>query len=96
MSAEYLGDEEIDGVAYALVRVNQETPFTLVLNKDTFLPIEKRSSVFNPQSGGQSEVVDKYDNWTTVSGLTFAYTRVTTENGQVVSEFTYSEHSVVE
>ncbi len=96
MSAEYLGDEEIDGAAYALVRVNAETPFTLVLNKDSFLPIEKRSSVFNPQTGGQVLVIEKFSNWTAVSGVTYAYSEMTLQDGQKAFENTVSEHSVVE
>jgi predicted Zn-dependent peptidase len=94
--AEYLGDEEMDGKSYAKLRINLEEPVTFVLDKETGLPVEKRSSSFNPQMGAQVDVVEQLSEWTEVDGVKYAYKTVTVQNGNVAQESTVTEHSIVE
>lgn len=73
MDAEYLGMEEVDGTEYVKLRFNFDSPVTYYLDPTTSLPAMSTYSQFNPQTGGQQKVMTKYSDWTTVDGVTFAF-----------------------
>ena len=94
LEAEYLGDEEIDGKSYALLQVKGEVAYTFVLDKETALPIERRSEQFNPQLGSQVTVVSTFADWKVVGGVAYAYTETASINGQTAGGTKLTSHSV--
>lgn len=90
---EYLGDEEIDGKSYALLKIDFESPATFVIDKETFLPVSRRVDIVNTQTGQAVTIESHYSNWTTVGGVTYAYSEITKQGGQQVGSTIVKSHA---
>jgi len=81
LSAEYMGQEKVDGTTYAKLKINLNEPVTFYLDPDNGLPQLMRYSHFSQQRGEQVQVETHYQNWNVVDGVAYAYKEVTYANG---------------
>lgn len=95
MEAEYLGMEEVNGKSYAALKVLSENPITFLLDPSTGLPYMVKKSELNPQTGSYVATETIYSDWRNVDGIMYAFSTVTSSDGQKASETTF-ESVVVE
>lgn len=95
LEAKYLGDEEFEGENYAKLNVSVDgKDIVYLVDKETGYPRLMRYSQFNPQTGSQMQVEDRYSDWRTADGVAYAYTEITYQDGEKASESTYKNHEV--
>lgn len=97
LNPQYLGMEEFQDRKYAKlqVTVNDKNMLYLV-DESTGLPRLVRYKQFNPQVGKQVTVEERYAEWKSGEGVTFAYYEITYIDGEKRGEITYEEHKVNE
>ncbi|MDR9418611.1 M16 family metallopeptidase [Gracilimonas sp.] len=86
LDVEYLGMDTMYDTEYAKLKINFETPVTYYIDPNTSLPAYSTYSQFNPQTGSNSQVRTEYSNWTTVDGVTYAFSAISFADGEKVSE----------
>jgi predicted Zn-dependent peptidase len=97
VQAVYLGDEEVEGESYAVVRMtNDQVTVTYLLDQETGLPYLSRYSEMNPQTGQRQQAKSIYSDWNEVSGVTYAYSVVTYVDEQVAAEISVESHAIPE
>jgi predicted Zn-dependent peptidase len=97
VEAEYLGDEEVEGESYAVVRMtNNQVTATYLLDQETGLPYMSRYSEMNPQTGQRQQAKTMYSNWQESDGVTYAYSAISYVDDNVAAEVTVKSHSIPE
>lgn len=81
ISAEYMGQEKVNGTTYAKLKVNLNEPVTFYLDPESGLPQMMRYSHFSQQQGEQVQVETHYQDWNVVDGVAYAYKEITYANG---------------
>ncbi|MEX0844768.1 MAG: pitrilysin family protein [Balneolaceae bacterium] len=94
VEAEYLGEETIDDETYAVLRIKDDITITYYLDPETGLPARSRYSEMNPQTGQRQQAESVYTDWTSVDGVTYAYTTTTFADGEVAAVVTVTSHNV--
>lgn len=95
VEAEYLGEETVEGVTFAVLRVdNDGAKVTYLLDKDTGLPARSRYTEMNPQTGQRQKAETVYSDWTTVDGITYAYVAETFVDDEKAAEVNVKGHGV--
>lgn len=86
LNAEYLGTEIVDGNEYGVLKVVAESTITILVDMESALPFLSRTNELNPQTGSVVAAENRYSNWTTVDGVTYAFSSVVFADGNKVSE----------
>ncbi len=86
LNAEYLGTEIVDGNEYGVLKVMAESTITILVDLESALPFLSRTTELNAQTGSMVARENRYSNWTTVDGVTFAFSSVVFADGNKVSE----------
>lgn len=94
---QYTGTEEFEDETYDVVSIQIEgSNHELLLDQETGLPAVIRYKQFVEQQGEEVDVEDRYSDWQTKNGLTYAYTQVSYVDGNQTAEATYEDHAVNE
>lgn len=95
LNPKYLGMEEFEGDQYAKlsIKINDKN-ITYLIDPDTGYPKVMRYQQFNPQQGTQVQVEERYSDWQTVDGISYAYTEITYSEGEKAAESTIKSHEV--
>lgn len=91
VDAEFLGTETLEDTEYAKLKINFTVPITYYLDMETALPAMLRYAQFNQQTGQEFDVEVRYDDWQTVSGLTYAFSIETFANGEKAGSATIND-----
>jgi hypothetical protein len=94
LETEFLGTETIEDTEYAMLKVNLTVPITYYLDMETALPAILKYTQFNQQTGQEFDIEVQYDDWQTVSGLTYAFSVETFANSEIASSATINELTV--
>jgi len=90
LNPQYLGTEEFEGEPFAKVSVTvDEKRLVYLIDEDTGFPRLMRYSQFDPQQGEQIQVEERYSDWRSLEGITYAYKEVTFSGGEKASEAVY-------
>ncbi|MDX1619058.1 MAG: pitrilysin family protein [Balneolaceae bacterium] len=90
LDPQYLGTEEFDGKSYAKVTVTvNEKTLTYLIDTDTGYPRLMRYRQFNPQQGEQVQIEERYSDWKTMDGISYAFREITFSGGEKTSEAAY-------
>lgn len=93
----YVGMQEFEEKEYAHLRLTvDEKNISLLIDTENGYPRLMRYEQFNPEEGGQVEVEERYDNWNSSDGVSFAYEEVTYIDGNKSAEAIYESHSINE
>ena len=93
LEAAYLGEEEIEGIATAKVKI-PEYEVTFFIDLQTGLPMMATYEEMNPQTGVDMLVTSHYSEWTESEGVWVAYSTVEKADGEEVSSSTVSSHTI--
>ena len=93
LEASYLGEEEIEGIATAKVKI-PEYEVTFFIDLQTGLPMMATYEEMNPQTGVDMMVTSHYSEWTESEGVWVAYSTVEKADGEEVSSSTVSSHTI--
>jgi len=95
LNPQYLGTEEFEDKTYGQLSVNVDGKDVLFLvDEETGLPRLMRYQQFNPQMGEQVQVEERYSDWNTSGGVTYAYKQVTYMGEEKANESNYKNHQV--
>jgi hypothetical protein len=95
INPQYLGTEEFDGNTYGQLSVNIDGKDILFLvDEESGLPRLMRYQQFNPQQGEQVQVEERYSDWNTNGGVTYAYKQITFMGEQKANESNYKNHEI--
>lgn len=94
LDTEFLGTETIEDTEYAKLKINFTVPITYYLDMETALPAFLRYAQFNQQTGQEFDIEVTYDDWQTVSGLTYAFSIETFANGEKAGSATIKDLTV--
>lgn len=84
---QFTGMEEFEGSQFAKVTVNiDDKDITFLIDPESGLPRLMRYEQFNPQAGEQIQVEDRYSDWKTTDGVTYAYTQISFADGEKNTE----------
>lgn len=87
---QFLGMEEFEGTQYAAVSLEiDDKEVTFLIDPETALPRLMRYRQFNPQAGEQVQVEDRYADWKTIDGITYAHRQESYVDGEKQTEATY-------
>ncbi len=87
---QFLGMDEFEDEQYAKVSVNiDDKDITFFIDPETALPRLMRYQQFNPESGEQVQVEDRFSDWNTSGGVTYAYSQITFMDGEKSTEATF-------
>lgn len=90
LDPQFLGMGEFEGEQYAKVSVNiSDKDITFFIDPETALPRLMRYQQFNPQAGEQVQVEDRFSDWNTTDGITYAYSQATFMDGEKSTEATF-------
>lgn len=92
VKAEYMGMQNRNGSEYAVVMLT-DMEIKLWLDPQTSLPAMITYEEFNPQAGGDVEVVSTYENWNEKDGVKSSWLQRQEMDGTEVSKFEFSTHS---
>ena len=93
VKAEYMGMQNKNGSEYAVVMLT-DMEIKLWLDPQTSLPAMITYDEFNPEAGGDVEVVSTYENWNEKDGVKSSWLQRQEMDGTEVSKFEFSTHSV--
>jgi len=95
LDPQFIGTETMEGTTYNQVNVNvNDKTISLFLSQDTNLPAMMQYQQFNAQQGSQSQVQDRYSNWTSKGGVAYPYMQQSFLDGNKVSEGVFESHEV--
>ncbi|MCH8556248.1 MAG: insulinase family protein [Balneolia bacterium] len=92
LSPEYLGMQSKNGLEYAVILLS-DLEVKLWLNPETSLPDMITFDEFNPETGGDVEVVSMYENWNEKDGVKSSWLQTQEVDGSEMSRFEFSTHS---
>lgn len=94
---QFTGTEEFEEEIYDVVSIQiNGSNHELLLDQETGLPAVIRYRQFVEQQGKEVQVEDRYSDWQTKSGLTYAYAQVSYVDGNQAAEAIYEDHAVNE
>jgi hypothetical protein len=82
ISAGFVGMTEHDGEEYAQLTLQIDKPVTMLVDAETNLPHLMRYQRFDPQTGKQVKVEERYSNWKKVDGIYYAFKEVSYNDGK--------------
>ncbi|MDR8391702.1 insulinase family protein [Aliifodinibius sp. S!AR15-10] len=95
LKPQFIGMEEFEGSQYAKVSINiNDKNITYLIDPNTGYPRVMRYQQFNPQQGSQVQVEERYSDWQTVDGVSYAYQEITFSEGEKAAESVIKSHEV--
>ncbi|MCC5932773.1 MAG: insulinase family protein [Balneolales bacterium] len=92
LAVEYTGTETHEGREFAVLYLSGSES-TLKLDAETSLPVQLSYMEFVPQLGAEAEMVMRFENWTSGSGIQAALMQRQLMNGDEVSTYTFRTHT---
>ncbi|MFH5883188.1 M16 family metallopeptidase [Halalkalibaculum sp. DA3122] len=95
LNPRFIGMEEVEGTQYAKlsIKINDKN-ITYLVDPESGYPGIMRYQQFNPQEGSQVHVEERYSNWQTVDGISYAYSETTFSDGEKAAESVIKSHEV--
>ncbi|MCC5940182.1 MAG: insulinase family protein [Balneolaceae bacterium] len=94
MNIEYVGLEEVDGVEYAVIRLNNGTSMSLYLDQESALPVITSYRQFDPQEGAQVTLRVIAEDWTEAGGVFLPYLSTIYSGEERAGRTVIKSHSV--
>ena len=94
MNVEYMGMEEIDGVEYAHLRLNNDQVINLYLDPETALPVITSYRQFDPQVGSQVTLRVFAEDWTEADGVVLPYLSTIYSGDERAGRTVIKSHSI--
>lgn len=92
LNPEYLGMQSKNGSEYAVLLLS-DLEIKIWLDPETSLPAMISYEEFNPETGGDAEVVTMYGNWNNKDGVKSSWLQTQEVDGNEMSRFEFSTHS---
>ncbi|TVR18330.1 MAG: insulinase family protein [Balneolaceae bacterium] len=94
MDIEYIGNEEIDGVEYVHIRLNNDSTINLFLDPETALPVITTYRQFDPMQGARVTVRVVSEDWTEADGVVLPYKATAFSGDTQAGRTVINSHSV--